>query len=249
MSFVPVFRSAGAQPPAIPTTRTGHELIAAADAALLEAKRLGPGRLRLRAPGDHGLPAGVEWRRASAPSGRRATDGLIPRFVGLLDRFRPATTLAALELLAGELSNALSAAGWTISVTTDDQTAIRATRGVASTLEPSSGLRVLGPPADEDVVYPLADYRSPAQAITEGSAFVAGVDLTGSDPAEVKVLHQLGYRAVLAVGIADGQRGYLVEIYSDSDHTELIAVAPHARVLAHYCVRNVTARCNSTRPT
>ncbi len=230
-------------------TRTGHELIAAADAALLEAKRLGPGRLRLRAPGDHGLPAGVEWRRASAPSGRRATDDLIPRFVGLLDRFRPATTLAALELLAGELSNALSAAGWTISVTTDDQTAIRATRGVASTLEPSSGLRVLGPPVDEDVVYPLADYRSPAQAITEGSAFVAGVDLTGSDPAEVKVLHQLGYRAVLAVGIADGQRGYLVEIYSDSDHTELIAVAPHARVLAHYCVRNVTARCNSTRPT
>ena len=156
------------------------------------------------------------------------TDDLIPRFVGLLDQIRPSTTLDALELLAGELSNALSAAGWTISVTTDDQTAIRAARGVASALEPSSGLRVLGPPEDEGVLYPLADYPSTARAIAEGSAFVTGVDLSGSDPAEVKVLHELGYRAVLAVGIVDGQRGYLVEIYSDSDHTELIAVAPHA---------------------
>ena len=130
-------------------TCTGHELIAAADAALLEAKRLGPGRLRLRAPGDRGRPAGVRRRRASAPSGRRVTDDLIPRFVGLLDQIRPSTTLDALELLAGELSNALSAAGWTISVTTDDQTAIRAARGVASALDPSSGLRVLGPPEDE----------------------------------------------------------------------------------------------------
>jgi diguanylate cyclase (GGDEF)-like protein len=73
-------------------TCTGHELIAAADAALLEAKRLGPGRLRLRTPVDGGLPAGVERRRASAPSGRRVTDDLIPRFVGLLDQVRPSTT-------------------------------------------------------------------------------------------------------------------------------------------------------------
>ena len=127
-------------------TCTGHELIAAADAALLEAKRLGPGRLRLRTPGDGALPAGVERRRRSALSGRRVTDDLIPRFVGLLDQVRPSTTLAALELLAGELSYALSAAGWTISVTTDDQTGIRAVCGVVSVLDPSSGLRVVGPP-------------------------------------------------------------------------------------------------------
>ena len=74
-------------------------------------------------------PVTAPCRRASsggvgsAPSGRRVTDDLIPRFVGLLDQIRPSTTLAALELLAGELSDALSAAGWTISVTTDDQTA------------------------------------------------------------------------------------------------------------------------------
>jgi hypothetical protein len=226
---------------------TGQELIVAADAALLEAKRLGPGRLRLRAPGDGGLPAGLGRRRRSVTSGRRVTDDLIPRFVVLLDEVRPSTTLAALELLASELSHALSAAGWTISVTTDDQTAVRAVCGVESARDPSSGLRVLGRPQDEDVVYPLAEYPSTAQALTEGSAFVAGIDLSGSDPAEVKVLHELGYRAVLAVGISDGQRGYLVETYVDSDHTELILVAPLARVLAHYCVGNLTGRRNGTR--
>jgi diguanylate cyclase (GGDEF)-like protein len=226
-------------------TRAGHQLIAAADAALLEAKRLGPGRLRLRAPGEGGLPVAVERRRQSAPPGRRATDDLIPRFVGLIDQLRPLSTLAALKLLAGELSNALSAGGWAISVTTDDQTGIHAACGVASALDPSSGLRVVGPP--EDVVYPLAEYPSTARALAEGGAFVAGVDLYGSDPAEVRMLHELGYSAVLAVGISDGQHGYLVEIFFDGDHTELAAVAPHARVLAHYCVRNVTGRRNGTR--
>jgi diguanylate cyclase (GGDEF)-like protein len=229
-------------------TCTGHELIAAADAALLEAKRLGPGRLRLRAPGDFALPAVVERRRGSARLGRRVTDDVIARVVGLLDQTRPSTTQAALELLASELSDALSAAGWTISVTTGNQTAIRAVCGVTGALNPNSGLRVLGPPEDEGVVYPLAEYPSTAQALAEGSAFTAGVDLPGSDPAEVRVLHQLGYRALLAVGLFDQERGYLIEIYFDTDHTDLIAFAPHARVLAHYCVRSVPGGCNSTRP-
>ena len=66
-------------------------------------------------------------------------------------------------------------------------------------------------------------------------------------PPKLRVLHQLGYRALLGVGIFDQERGYLVEIYFDSDHTELTTVAPHARVLAHYCVRNITAGPVSTR--
>ena len=228
-------------------TSTGQELIAAADAALLEAKRLGPGRLRLRAPGNGALPVAVERRRGSARLGRRVTDDVIARVVGLLDQTRPSTTQAALELLAGELTDALGAAGWTLSVTTGNHTAIRAICGVAGALNPNSGLRVLGPPEDEDVVYPLAEYPCTAQALAEGSAFTAGVDLPGSDPSEVRVLHQLGYRALLGVGIFDQERGYLVEIYFDSDHTELVAVAPLARVLAHYCVRNITAGPHSTR--
>ena len=84
--------------------------------------------------------------------------------------------------------------------------------------------------------------RSPRAAPSSpGSTCLARI------PPKYRVLHELGYRALLAVGIFDGQRGYLVEIYLDSDHTELVAVAPHARVLAHYCVRNVAGRRNSTR--
>ena len=172
---------------------------------------------------------------------------MIARVVGLLDQTRPSTTQAALELLAAELTDALGAAGWTVSATTGNQTAIRAVCGVAGALNPQSGLRVLGPPEDEDVVYPLAEYPSTAQALAEGTAFTAGVDLPGSDPAEIRVLHQLGYRALLAVGLFDRERGYLMEIYFDTDPTELTAVAPLARVLAHYCVRNVTAGPHSTR--
>ena len=55
-------------------------------------------------------------------------------------------------------------------------------------------------------------------------------------------MRQLGYRALLAVGTCDRQRGYLLKIYSDGDHDELAAIAPHARVLAHYCVQAVAGR-------
>jgi diguanylate cyclase (GGDEF)-like protein len=221
-------------------TSTAHELITKADAALVEAKRLGPGRLRLHVPGESSLPGLLNRRRQSRASRRRATDDLVPRFVELLDQGRPPTTLAALELLAGELSHAVNAAAWSISATTDDLAGVRTVLGVETALDPDSGLRVVE--QAKDVVYPLADYPATARALEQDSAFIAGIDVPGSDPAEIEVLCELGYRALLAVGIFDGQRGYLVEIYSDGDHAELAAIAPVARVLAHYCVRAMTGR-------
>ena len=219
---------------------TAHELIAAADTALLEAQRLGPGRLRLRMAGDRGLPEAPDRRRESTVSGRRPTDDLIPRVVELLDRRRPPTMLVALKLLACELCNAINAAAWSISATTDDFAGIRTIQGIESALDPKSGLRVVE--QAEHVVYPLADYPATAQALAHGCAFVAGVDLDGSDPAEVAELRDLGYNALLGVGTFDGEQGYLLEIYSDGDHAELAAIAHHAHVLAHYCVQAVTGR-------
>jgi diguanylate cyclase (GGDEF)-like protein len=221
-------------------TGTAHELITKADAALVDAKRLGPGRLRLHMPGERGLPGGSNPRRRFPASRRRATDDLVPRFVELVDQRRPPTTLAALELLAGELSHAVNAAAWSISATTDDMAGLRTVLGVEAALDAASGLRVVERARDE--VYPLADYAATARAITQPSAFIAGIDAPGSDPAEIEVLRDLGYRAVLGVGTFDRQRGYLLEIYSDGDHAELAAIAPVARVLAHYCVRAVTGR-------
>jgi diguanylate cyclase (GGDEF)-like protein len=220
-------------------TSTMQELITNADAALVEAKRLGPGRLRLHVPGERGMPAGPDRRRSLA-SRRRAADDLVPRFVELVEQRQPRTTLLALELLACELSDAARAAAWSISVTTDDFAGVRTVRGVQSALDPHSGLRVVE--LAKDKVYPLADYPATAQCLLHGSGFVAGIDLAGSDAAEVEVMRELGYRALLAVGTCDGQRGYLLKIYSDGDHAELAAIAPHARVLTHYCVQAVAGR-------
>ena len=220
-------------------TSTVQELITNADAALVEAKRLGPGRLRLHVPGESGLPAGPDRRRSLA-SRRRAADDLVPRFVDLVEQRQPRTTLLALELLASELSDAARAAAWSISVTTDDFAGVRTVRGVESALDPHSGLRVVE--LAKDTVYPLADYPATAKCLAHGSAVVAGIDLRGSDAAEVEVMRQLGYRALLAVGTCDRHRGYLLKIYSDGDHAELAAIAPHARVLAHYCVQAAAGR-------
>ena len=218
---------------------SAHELIADADSALLEAKRLGPGRMRLRAPGEGAMPEGPDRRRESAVVGRRATDELVPRVIEMLDKRQPADTLGALELLAYELSRALDGAAWSISATTDDGKGIRTVRGVESALDPGSGLRVVE--LAEDVVYPLADYPTTADALASGSAFVVDIDRPGCDPAEIEVLRELGYRALLAVGTRDARRGYLLEIYFDGDHPDLVAFAPHLRVLAHYCARSLYA--------
>jgi diguanylate cyclase (GGDEF)-like protein len=219
---------------------TGHELIAAADAALLEAKRLGPGRLRLRAAEDCGQLVAADRRREPMTPGRRASDDLITRFIALLNRRRPATTLDALRMLACELCHAINATAWSISATTDDFSGLCTLEGIESALDRKSGLRVIE--QAEPVVYPLTDYPATAQALAHGCAFVAGVDLDGSDPAEVAVLRELGYNSMLAVGTFDGQRGYLLEIYSDTGHYELAAIAPHAHMLTHYCVQQVTGQ-------
>ena len=210
---------------------SARELIAAADAALLDAKRLGPGRLRL-SPDEHRDTAD---RRTSSPRGRRAEEDLLPRVVALLDERAPATSREALELLAYELSRIFNAAAWSLSETTEDGTGIRTIRGVESELDRSSGLRTVEG-ADANV-YPLAEYPTTARALEEGAAFVVGVDAPGSDPAEVEVLKELGYRALLGVGTHDGKRGYLLEIYSDGDYAGLSAHAAHVRVLAHHCTR------------
>ncbi len=214
------------------------ELMAAADAALLEAKAQGPGRLRLRLAEQHEqpeLPAPLPRTRTQRSHGRREIDDLVPRVVAVLDEHRPQGTLAALELLAHELSRTLDAAAWSISATTEDGVGLRTVSGVESVLDPHSGVRVVDAAADE--VYPLADFPATARALRNGDAFIAGHDVPGSDPAELAVLDELGYDAVLAVAVIDEEQRYLLELYADRDTASLDPVLSHARVLAGYCTR------------
>jgi diguanylate cyclase (GGDEF)-like protein len=213
-----------------------QDLLAAADAALLEAKDHGPGRLRLRLAAEPELPVRPQRHRTPRASGRRAVDDLVPRVVDLLDEQRPRGPLAALELLAHELARALDAAAWSISCRTEDGKGLRTVRGIESVLDPRSGVRLVDAAADE--TYPLSDFPATARALADREAFIAGRDIPGSDPAELQVLAELGYDAVLGVAAADHSCAYLLEVYADRGTAALDSVLSHARVLADYCMRH-----------
>jgi diguanylate cyclase (GGDEF)-like protein len=212
---------------------TWPTLMDAADAALLQSKRLGPGRFSVGVSDQDPIPAAGVRRRGTDQSPRGRLADLVPRMVEVLDAHRPASAAAALEILAVQVCSAVDAAAWSVSVTTDDGTAMRARSGVESSRDGVSGLRLLV--ASEDIEYLLADYPATARAVTTGTPFLAAVDLAGSDTDEVALLDELGYRAVLGVVAAHLNHHYLLEIYSDSGHAELAEIMPHVRVLAHYC--------------
>jgi diguanylate cyclase (GGDEF)-like protein len=221
-----------------PLIATGPTLTATADAALLHSKRLGPGRFSVGVADQEPAPTAGIRRRGDDASPRQRLAELVPRMVEVLDVNRPATATAALEILAVQVCNAIDAAAWSVSVTTGDGTGMRARRGVESSRDDASGLRVLV--TSTDIEYQLADYPATARAIATGTPFLAAVDLAESDPNEVALLEELGYRAVLGVVAADRSHHYLLEIYSDTGHRELTQAMPFVRVLANYCCRTHT---------
>jgi GGDEF domain-containing protein len=209
---------------------SAHELIAAADAALVAAKREGPGRMRLHTQSGEGA---TSWPTPRAAHGRRALDQLVPRVVASLSQ-RPEATLAdALDLLTAELSRVANASGWATSTTTDDGHALVLERGMLSRRDSGCPLRMVQ--SFDDTVFPLARYPATARALETGTFFVADIDDENADPAEVALLRELGQRAVLVVGARSASRAHLLELYCE-DAAPLQEVAPHATVLLHYCV-------------
>lgn len=215
-----------------PHTVSGHDLLAVADAALLDAKRLGPGRYNV---GVYRPQVVSPNRRTARPADTvSAIDRLVPRVMAILDEHAPLRAAAALEVLAMEVHNAVDAAAWALSDTTADGTCVRTICGVDSMLDEYSGLAKLRR-IDVGATYALADYPWTAKVMAStGAAFIAEAGLDDCDPAETALLAAMGYHAVLAVGVRSGDRGYLLEIFAWPRH-QLAAVAPHVRVLANYC--------------
>ena len=206
------------------------QLIAAADAALLKAKKLGPGRLAVHCATARQHPA-HDARQRSDTLPRRQMDRLIARVVDAVDE--PAVPLlSTLEMLAVELTRIAGAAAWCVSVVTDDLRGVKAVAGLESSLT-TSGLRLLAPA--EQIVYSFDDYPATAAAVRDGAVFLAATDDHDSDPAEVALLREYGYRAVLVVGANTPAPGYLMEIFADGPYTGLAEIIPHATVLMHYC--------------
>lgn len=215
-----------------PHTVSGHDLLAVADAALLDAKRLGPGRYNV----------GVYRPQVVSPNQRTAQydgtasaiDRLVPRVMAILDEHAPLRVTASLEVLAMQVHNAVDAAAWALSDTTADGSCIRTICGVDSMLDDYSGLAKLRR-INVGATFALADYPWTARVMAStGAAFIAEAGRADCDPAETALLAEMGYHAVLAVGVRSADRGYLLEIFGWPRH-QLAAVAPHVRVLANYC--------------
>lgn len=221
-----------------PDVRDGPELLAAADAALLEAKRQGPARYSTgvstpAVPGD----AFLRDRRTES---RRGAENLVGSIVRILQEQVDLTLPAALQVLAMQVQRAIDTAAWTISERSPDGAVLHTIRSVDSVLKEESGLAVLtdlGP-----LSYDLADFPASDRAVTEGSTFLAALGLEGSDPAEVALLSKLGYHAVLGVGVHVGERRYLLEFFTRGDHVELAEITPLIQVLAGYCVARTSLR-------
>ncbi|MDX1888887.1 sensor domain-containing diguanylate cyclase [Mycolicibacterium sp. 050158] len=220
-----------------PDTTNGRDLLTAADAALLESKRQGPARFSTTAY-TRPVVGGLD-RRGLHPQAHRGTDRLAAVMVQLLRENAPLSDVDALELLATQVQAAIGSAGWAISVVTDDGTGVHTPRKMDSVKTPESGLTVL----TDLGLYgaQLADYPATARALEDGSTFLAALDLEGSEPTETALLADLGYRAVLGVGIHAPTHRYLLEIYSHEGYRHLEPIGPLLQVLSTYCVYGPSA--------
>lgn len=215
-----------------PHISSGAELMAAADGALMRAKAHGRGRFTTDAIKAY-TPAHRIGRRSTPRPG--AAGSLVTHVAALVNENRPLSVLNALEILALETQLSTEAAGWAVSVTDTTGTTLTTYRSADSIRDLASGLSVIK--AEESTgPYLLLDFPATAHAITSGSAFVAAVDLEGSDTAETEQLTALGYRAVLAAGATDSDRGYLVEVFATADYTALLDIADTLQILVHFCI-------------
>ncbi len=224
--------------------RSGSALLAAADAALLEAKRQGPARYSTGVATSV-VSGGIDRRDRDSGEARSA-EQLVGAVVRIMDTHTDLTVPEALEILAMQVQQVFGTAGWAVSECIEDRDSVEWVRGVDCVYRKDSGLSVmtdLGPDS-----YNLGDYPATAEALMAGSSFVAAVGQEDCDPAEVALLTKLGYQAVLGVGVPAGPRRFLVEFYTHDRHQQLAEIAPLVQVLATYCVSRLSETRQIHRP-
>ena len=216
--------------------RSGSDLLAAADAALMEAKRQGPARYST-VVATSAVAGGID-RRARDAGRPIGIDRLAAVVVGILDSRPDLTVPEALEILAMQVQQVCGTAAWVISGCTEDHDVLQRIRGVDCVRQEESGLSVMTDLGPE--FYNLTDYPATVQALAEGTCFVAAIGLDDSDTAETALLAKLGYQAVLGIGLPAGQQCFLLEFYSHDGHQILAEIASLVKVLATYCVSRLT---------
>jgi diguanylate cyclase (GGDEF)-like protein len=203
-------------------TRTRDELLRAADAAQYAAKRKGGGQVCTAAPGRSPLAPDEERRvfRGSPEQRVRTAMQLVhDRLDGDLAGM---PTLDRFEALAGTMSEAVNAAGWTVSYVQAGGWLIRSIASANTRDVRLRGVRV----GLDDEIYPLADYPVTAALVERGSgSFLTSCDDPLADQAECCLLRDLGYEAVVVAAAGDAGGAWMVEIYGDDSTNGL----PEAR--------------------
>ncbi|MDA2892149.1 sensor domain-containing diguanylate cyclase [Mycolicibacterium sp. BiH015] len=215
---------------------TGGELLDAADAALIEAKRHGPAHYSAVRPTDV-VPGGPQ-RLDRQGMHRSGLEALCRSVVDITREHPGLSAMEALEVLAVQMQQLVGTCAYALSVVNEAGTELVTLRKVDIVRDTESGLAILTHLGIDGCK--LADFPETARAIAEASTFVAARDLPGSDPAEVALLEKLGYAAVLAVGVHGSRDRYLAEFYSGSGHEDLVAIAPVVQVLTCFCVHGRT---------
>jgi diguanylate cyclase (GGDEF)-like protein len=216
------------------TGNTVSDLLRAADGALFSAKRTGRGRLGVAsatAPSDGG--GGEHPPHSRAFRGRSIEmhgHGIVDDGLMTLDAMGSAPPRERLEALLMTAAGGLDATAWSLSH-------VESGSELLQTLS-AMDLRATPPVlcADDDQ-YWLGDYPETARLLCEGGAFEVRIDDESADRSERKLLVQLGYDRVLAIGVPTPAGDWLIELFGDSRSLPLLPLAATLRVLAAEAVR------------
>lgn len=209
-----------------PGVERSDQIMRAADAAQYAAKRRGGGQLCTAGSGTFKTSL-AEGGHESAPRGRRG------RRKGTAERLE-ATSASVLALLDGTLSEratvdrleavcagfaeVLNAAAWTISFTVRGEQTIHS---LASADDRDSRLRGIRVGLEQEI-YALMDFPLTERLINAGSgSYVVDSHDRSADQAERRLLHELGYSAVLGTAVSDVEGTYLIELFADGDSSDL----------------------------
>ena len=224
-----------------PGTERPESLMRAADAAQYAAKRRGGAQVCSAGVDDFHELLAVDERSAPRRRGRRRsqaerTEEACARVLKLLDTtLNERSSVDRLEAVSSTLAQVVNAAGWTVSFALDGDDSIRSLAAADGRDSLLRGMRV----GLDDEVYRLSDYPATERLVAQGSGtFHVDRYDRSADPAERRLLDEIGYSAVLAAAASDFEGAYLVELYADGDTRELAGLAVSLSLLVRAAVAN-----------
>jgi diguanylate cyclase (GGDEF)-like protein len=209
---------------------TPGELLRAADTAQYAAKRRGGGRLCTADPDAEPLAADLGDRRQVRTNRiDQQIEATAARAIRILDRdLGHHRVLDRVETVAVAFSATLNAAAWAISRWERGSALIRSVSTADDRDGRLRGLRM----GLANEVYRLEEFPHTAELLRAGvGGFVAHAGDDRTDPAERRLLAELGFDAALVGVVAHGSGAYLVEVYADRETADLAPAAVRMQLL------------------